>query len=223
MSYTYCLRSVRSDMTSKNGFVWPESGLVTCPDWNPKARCGNGLHGLMLGQDDPGEWYEVAMVVRVETAKIVDLDHKCKFPECEVVYVGDMAGATSFFNDHGGAEGLYRRTQIGGDESTLTGGDCSTLTGGRWSTLTGGDESTLTGGDCSTLTGGRWSTLTGGDESTLTGGHCSTLMGGDWSQLICKWHDGTRRRARVYYVGKDGIKPNTPYRNESGVLVEVQP
>ncbi|WP_445081510.1 DUF7666 domain-containing protein [Martelella alba] len=41
------LRTCNSDMTSRNDFVWPESGLVECPDWEPTEECGNGLHGLL--------------------------------------------------------------------------------------------------------------------------------------------------------------------------------
>jgi len=201
------LRSCKADMTSKNGFVWPKAGPVECADWNPKPECGNGLHGLSLGQQDPGVWLEeLCQVVRVAEGDIVDLRGKVKFPKGVVVYTGDIAGASAYFAENGGAEGLYRRMASGGYGSTLTGGNDSTLTGG--------DDSTLTGGDDSTLTGGNYSTLTGGDYSTLTGGNDSTLA--------ARWWDGGRCRMRVHYVGEDGIKANTAYRCEKGELVEVQ-
>ncbi len=185
MGRVLLLRSCRSDMTSRDGFKWPESGPVECPDWDERPICGGGLHGLLLGQQEPGVWYDSGKVIvfKADEADIVSLGGKAKARRGVVVYCGDMAGASACFAAHGGAENLYRRMATGGYGSTLTGGYGSTLTGGDWSTLTGGYESTLTGGDRSTLTGGYGSTLTGGDRSTLTGGDRSTLTGGDRSTL----------------------------------------
>jgi hypothetical protein len=44
------LRTCKPDMTSYKGFRWPESGPVDCPDWDPKPKCGNGLHGFLWGE-----------------------------------------------------------------------------------------------------------------------------------------------------------------------------
>jgi len=191
------LRTCAADMTTYNGFRWPESGPVEAPDWDPVAKCGNGLHGWRWGEGDGslGNWADDAkwLVVEVDAESIVDLVGKVKFPRGEVIYCGDRQVATAMICAHPGAAGKavigstltggYDSTLTGGDRSTLTGGDGSTLTGGDRSTLTGGDRSTLTGGDGSTLTGGNRSTLTGGDGSTLTGGYDSTLTGGDRSTL----------------------------------------
>jgi hypothetical protein len=49
MNKVLVLRTVRPDRRSHGGFFWPESGPVEAPDWNPKARCGGGLHGLLRG------------------------------------------------------------------------------------------------------------------------------------------------------------------------------
>lgn len=46
--------------------------------------------------------------------------------------------------------------------------------------------------------------LTGGDHSILTGGRRSILINRYW--------DGDRRRIAVGYIGKNGLKPNVPYR-----------
>ena len=43
------LRDVMADMSSKNGFIWPEIGYVEAPDWMPTEECGNGLHGHLWG------------------------------------------------------------------------------------------------------------------------------------------------------------------------------
>jgi hypothetical protein len=188
MTVTYMLRTCRKDMRAYNGFVWPESGPVSAPDWNPEPVCGGGLHGLLMGignishlsWDSNAKWF----VVEVDSGSVVDLDGKVKVPSGNVVYCGDRDGAVSFLVQNGGDVTKIPFThQRCGDRSTLTGGYDSTLTGGNGSTLTGGNYSTLTGGNYSTLTGGNGSTLTGGNGSTLTGGDCSTLTGGNYSTL----------------------------------------
>jgi hypothetical protein len=188
MANTYMLRTCDKDMRAYNGFVWPESGPVSAPDWNPEPVCGGGLHGLLMGigdishlsRDSNAKWF----VVAVDSGSVVDLDGKVKVPSGNVVYCGDRDGAVSFLVQNGGDVTKIPFThQRCGDYSTLTGGNGSTLTGGDYSTLTGGNRSTLTGGNDSTLTGGNRSTLTGGNRSTLTGGYDSTLTGGYDSTL----------------------------------------
>ena len=48
------LRTCEADGGSYGGFKWPLTvgAEVSCPDWNPVAECGNGLHGLINGQGD---------------------------------------------------------------------------------------------------------------------------------------------------------------------------
>jgi hypothetical protein len=188
MTVTYMLRTCDKNMRAYHGFVWPESGPVSAPDWNPEPVCGGGLHGLLMGigdishlsRDSNAKWF----VVAVDSGSVVDLTGKVKVPSGNVVYCGDRDGAVSFLVQNGGDVTKIPFTyQRCGDYSTLTGGDYSTLTGGDYSTLIGGHRSTLTGGNDSTLTGGYDSTLTGGNGSTLTGGNYSTLAGGNGSTL----------------------------------------
>src|SRR4029079_16222096 len=78
------MRTCAADMSSHGGFVWPESGPVECKDWNKRAECGNGLHGLLWGSGQYGllNWSADAkwLVVEVPADSIVDLDGKVKFP-----------------------------------------------------------------------------------------------------------------------------------------------
>jgi hypothetical protein len=216
-----CKREPDGRLTAHGGFVWPESGLVASPDWNPEPICGYGLHGLLWGEGDGNllNWDDTAawLVVAVDASSIVDLGGKVKFPRGEVVCRGDRKAATDYILAHGAAGKAVMGCYLtGGNRSTLTGGDYSTLTGGNRLTLTGGDDSTLTGGDYSTLTGGYGSTLTGGDGSTLTGGNRSTLTFSFWN--------GNRKRLVVGYVGEDGIEPGRAYRlDHSGKIVEALP
>jgi hypothetical protein len=84
-------------------FVWPRSGRVECPDWNPEPKCGGGFHGLEFGE---GSWgvlnedrtpFEEWRVIRVDQADVVRLSNndsvKVKFRTGEIIYCGNKAGA----------------------------------------------------------------------------------------------------------------------------------
>ena len=83
------LRTCNSDMTSYDGFKWPESGPIEAPDWKANKECGNGLHGWLWGN---GDWQLKSndprckwLVVEVEKSAIIDLGGKIKFPQGRVV------------------------------------------------------------------------------------------------------------------------------------------
>jgi hypothetical protein len=103
-------------MSSRNGFVWPESGPVECPPtdpndpdahWDPSPKCGNGLHGWLWGIGDLGatcgywnaddtKW----LVVEVAASDIVDLDGEVKFPRGTVVFCGKREEAVRLIAEH---------------------------------------------------------------------------------------------------------------------------
>ncbi len=98
------IRTCAADMTAHSNFKWPESGLVECPDWSPRAACGNGLHGLM---DGFGDWSLTSsaidakwLLVEVARAECVELDGKVKFPRGNVIFAGSMADAMTKMSDH---------------------------------------------------------------------------------------------------------------------------
>jgi len=86
----YILRSCSSDGSSYNGFKWPLTvgAIVTAPDWDSKAECGNGLHGLLHGAGDGSllNWDKDAkwLVCEINLPDAVMLGGKCKFPSCGV-------------------------------------------------------------------------------------------------------------------------------------------
>jgi hypothetical protein len=91
------LRSCKPDMTSYNGFLWPESGAVICPDWDPKPFCGSGLHGWLWGvgnfslkyKEPNAKW----LVVEVDPSVVVQLDGKVKYPSGTVIITGSFKTA----------------------------------------------------------------------------------------------------------------------------------
>ena len=139
------LRTCNRKMQGYGGFQWPKSGPVSAPDWSPEPECGHGLHGLLWGEGHGSylDWGEKAIwiVAEVDTASIVSIDDKVKFPSANVLFCGTRDDATAWLLQYASGKAI-----VG-----------STLTGGYRSTVTGGYRSTVTGGDCSTLIFHYWS------------------------------------------------------------------
>ena len=198
----FVLKSVNADLTAYNNFQWKESGIVTCEDWNPEPKCGNGLHGFLWGEGDGNlaNWNKDAkwLVLEVENDSIVELVGKVKFPSCNVVFCGTRKDATDFIIQNGAKGSVIGSYVTSGDFGTSTSGDNGTSTSGNWGTSTSGDVGTSTSGDKGTSTSGHYGTSTSGDKGTL----------------IIKYWDKINKRSKVAtaYVGEDGIEPNVPYK-----------
>ena len=194
------LRTCGDDMKSYGGFVWPTEGYVEAPDWNPKACCGYGLHGLLWGEGDGSlvSWDPAArwLVCEIDTREVVELNGKIKVPRAWVLFVGDRAGATEYLvrngghgraivggtataGDHGTATAGYRGTATAGYHGTATAGDGGAATAGARGTATAGVRGTATAGDCGTATAGDHGTATAGDHGTATAGDGGTATVGD--------------------------------------------
>jgi hypothetical protein len=213
MTKVLVLRTCAADMSAHGGFIWPESGPVECPDWDPEPVCGNGLHGALWGEGDGNllSWEPDAkwLVVEVLATDVVELDGKVKFPRGEVVYCGTRQGATELIQRPG-------RAVIGG---SVTAGDRGTATAGDRGTATAGYRGTATAGGYGTATAGYGGTATAGGYGTATAGERGTATAGNDGIINLSWWDGTRRRVVIGYVGEDGIKPNVPYVVKDGKLV----
>lgn len=193
------LRTCAANGGAYGGFIWPESGEVVAPDWDPSPECGNGLHGLLWGEGDGSilNWDSDArwLVCEVDAADVVDIGGKVKFPRANVVYCGDRDGATALLS-------LARPGAV------VCGG---TATAGYRGTATAGEGGTATAGDDGTATAGYRGTATAGYRGTATAGDCG--------ELRFRWFD-YRCRTTVGYVGEGGIRPNVPYRcDDSGNIV----
>ena len=191
------LRTCNSDMSSHGGFMWPTSGHVEAPDWDPDpARdCGGGLHGLLWGCGDAGllshaedaRW----LVVAVEPADFANVDQpdKVRFRRCEVVLVGSRGEATAHLIGNGAG----------------------------WLPVVYG---TATAGEYGTATAGYSGTATAGEYGTATAGKSGTATAGKYGTVVVKWWDGERYRLTVGYCGEDGIEAGVAYGcDEAGKLV----
>lgn len=179
------LRTCASNMSSQNGFIWPESGEVEAPDWEPFPMCGNGLHGLLWGEGD-GEllsWDPAAkwLVVEVEETEIIHLNGKVKFPRGNVVCCGDRVSATKFMHTYGIANAaICGMCQDYGSNSIATAGDYSSIRAGDGGRVVAGRHSTIESGNGSGVKTGRDSiVITGGDSVVKTGGGSTVDTGGD--------------------------------------------
>lgn len=252
MDRVLVLRTCDSDMRSYGGFQWPMSGRVSAPDWNPYPDCGGGLHGFLWGE---GNFYLASpftaakwVVCSVDPAAIVDLQSKVKFPECEVIHVGDQESATNYVRNNGGADrkiiGLLfsggDRCKVvcgqgssikGGAHSQLSGDHHCSIVGGPYSHIAGGQGSKLSGGYLANIIGGDHSKITGEDYSELRGGVCSVIQGGYRSVF-----EGGRRASFISYwwnlseskkirseavVGENGIRPYVRYTCIGGKWIEA--
>jgi hypothetical protein len=150
---------------------------------------------------------------------------------------GDSGTATA--GDSGTATAGYAGTATAGDSGTATAGDSGTATAGIRGTATAGYAGTATAGDSGTATAGYAGTATAGDSGTATAGDSGTATAGIRGTatagirgtatagiegtLSIRWWDGKRYRTAIFYVGEDGIEPNTPYHCENGKAVKVTP
>jgi hypothetical protein len=215
------LRSCDSQMGSHGGFRWPEKGIVTAPDWDPRAVCGYGLHGLLWGEGDVGLLGDVTpgarrwLVVAVDARELVDIDRKVKFPRGWVLEVfNDPRTAMLEIDKQAPKERAGRSGNFGtataGDRGTATAGDRGTATAGYGGTATAGDRGTATAGEEGTATAGYGGTATAGEEGTI---------------VLFYWDDkAARLRRKVGEVGEGGLKPNTKYRlNDARAFEVVEP
>ena len=188
---------------SHGGFRWPLTvgAKVAAPDWNPRAECGNGLHGWLYGAGDISAATIVKgavwLVVEVEESTIIMIDGKCKYPRGVVRFVGAMHEAAAYLianepraascavigavlNVAAGGSGQVGAmgSICGGDRAKMIGGYGATMTGSHFATMTGGGDAKITGGDDAKMTGSHFATMTGGYRATMIGGYGATMTGG---------------------------------------------
>ena len=215
------LRTCNADGTSRNGFQWPltEGAVVECPDWSPVAECGNGLHGLAEGEGDWGllNWEPdaVALVLEVDESVVVEIGAKVvKFPRAIVRKVGKLAGLLCEL----ACDAKRITAQVTDLISKVGSSDSQLAASGDYSQLAAsGDYSRLAAsGDYSRLA------ASGADSVAISAAPSCTAKTGERGAIALTWHDGTRYRITVGYVG-EGLEPDTWYRlDDAGQLVVVE-
>jgi len=204
------LRTCKSDMTAHGGFLWPTSGPVECPDWNPSPVCGGGLHGLpwgegngsLLSSDDDAKW----LVVEADDSSVLtgdgELTGKCKFPRGNVVYCGERDGAIAYLRENGA------------DGKAIV-----------FNAVTAGFYGQASAGYKGQASAGSYGQASAGYKGQASAGYKGQASAGDGGVIVITWYDSNdRRRVAVGYPGEDGILPNTHYTvDENGKLVVIEP
>ena len=211
MGKVLILRNCNSDMTSYKGFIWPKSGPVEAPDWNPKPECGGGLHGLLWGD---GDWSllrdnpdTIWQVVEVEETDLVKIDEqKVKFHKGKVIFAGDMGRAiTNVLCSQIRFKWLCEQAK---EKSS---GDYST--------------SASSGSSSKSASSGSYSTAEAQGENTIAmvagiGG--KVKVGPNGAFAIAYLGEGNHPRILVGHVGEKGIKADTWYFVKNGRLTTVK-
>lgn len=195
------LRCCGSKGESHHGFRWPLTigAEVSAPDWRPTEECGNGLHGWLHGAGDHSysnyadtenaKW----LVVSVESASIIMLGGKCKFPACRVEFVGNRPDAAAYIREH---DAHAKQCAVIGAVVAV--------------------------GDNESAAVGALGTATAGYSGTATAGYRGTATAGDSGTIVIEWYDrkASRYRRTIGYVGEDGILANVRYGcDDAGKLV----
>ena len=205
----YCAK----DGSSSRGFVYPLTvGTdVVCPDWEPTAECGHGLHGwawgFSIGEGAEPDWAATWLVIAAKPADVVAIDGKVKFRAGVVRYVGDWQGATSFVLAgqmawvHHASSGAASATGESGAASATGESGAASATGWR---------------GAASATGPASAAVVTGDDGKAQAGEYGVIALGFYNARASRME---MRCARV--GGKDGLKPKTWYRlNGRGEFVE---
>jgi len=232
--YDLVLRTCDPDMTSFDGFKWPNEGDVEAPDWDPKPKCGKGLHGLLhgcgsgnlLSGKPDAKW----LVVKVLKGATVDLEGKVKFPKGTVVYAGTKEEAVKIIAEAYPGEPVVFANRHSGDDGVSTSGDYGNSTSGDGGTSISGGDGESTSGYRGTSTSGDYGKSTSGDYGKSTSGDCGISISGYGGisasgirgELHIRGHYGFRFRTAVAYVGENGIEPNVAYKlDDKGNFIEA--
>ena len=226
MTKALVIRTCNADMTSsykrvENGeivpskpFVWPDSGPVEAPDWDPSPErdCGGGLHGLLDGVGNysllSGAWDAKWQIVEVEREECIVNSNKVRFKKGNVIYTGDMACAMTRISDWWIRLAIK---QIKEDtKSPTSSGDSSrNASSGNYS------QNASSGDSSRNASSGGYSinVATGRKSICVAAGLYSRAQAGEDGCIALAWWDSKSERYRmaVGYAGENGIKRDTLY------------
>ncbi len=169
--------------------------------------------------NDPGAVGKIVTSLGADAAAI----------DAEVKAKGDTETTSKLDEAVLAASGFASRLAASGNASSLAAsGNASSLAASGYASslaASGYASSLAASGYASRLaaSGNASSLAASGESSLCMAASGSTVSAGPGGAIAIEWHDGTRRRIAVAYVGENGIKPNTVYRvNDSGAFVEVE-
>ena len=142
------LRTCKKDGSSYNGYKWNlEIGAINeAPDYNDRAECGGGLHGIKngIGDADYLDFSDDAIgVVFSADADIIEFNGKAKVCKATIEFVGQLHECAAYIREQTGLDGIIKQTATAGDEGTATAGDEGTATAGYKGTATAGNKGTI--------------------------------------------------------------------------------
>ena len=188
------LRVCAADGSSYGGFKWPLTvgAEVVAPDWKDNRECGNGLHGWLFGQGD----LSCADYWQHEGAQwlVVEVDSDSLI---------ELGGKVKF------PRGVVRFA-----------GDKKSATDYLWQNEPRSRDVAVIGAQRADLRDHAMVQV--GALGTATAGYMGTATAGEGGVISIEYYDGQRSRRLIGAIGKDGLKPNTPYRVESGKFVEAK-
>jgi hypothetical protein len=216
------LRFCAKDGSSGYGFRYPTTvgEAATCPDWDPKPNCGNGLHGwpwgLSMGDGKDPEWDALWQVYSVATADIVDLKGKVKFREGLLKFSGDWQGAANYCLPgqikyiEASASGAASATGWRGAASATGASGAASATGARGAaSATGARGAAISNGEYSTVEVGK-DGIAASTASTVTWiarpGSVFVQSGVGWYICVSALELGAADGERITF--KDGVITN---------------
>jgi hypothetical protein len=183
-------------LISSYDFEWPTTLFteVHAPDWNPDPVCGQGLHGLIPGQQDPGVWWETGahLLVSADRNTLVSLEGntKSKAPRMTVLAIAYNNGATlipQLIRQLGYTYPVYKAVIVDmtedvdisvGDYGVATAGDHSHAKASHYGVAKVGDYSIATVGNFGLANAGYASQAISGSQGRSAAASHSTAIAG---------------------------------------------
>ena len=205
-------------------FIWPRTGQVECPDWNPEPKCGGGFHGLEFGEgswsllnedETPGEEWRVVRVEQADLVRLSDNDAvKVKFRVGEIVYCGNKAGALALVMC--GKESMDRAI-IQAQSPSSGNGSKSASSGYGSKSASSGDSST----SASSGNGSKSEQIGKSGIAAAIGSSVRAKAGVNGLLILTYWDAQEKRyHACVGEVGKEEIEADTWYKVVDGKLAK---
>ena len=234
------VKRIGKDRKTYGGFEWP-TGIgtaVECPDWNPKAKCGGGLHGWPWGFGlGEGSDYDIIgdiwLVLGAKPEDVVgELDDGAKCKARRVVIRMEASFGDVMRKVRSGFDACVKawcgKNKSSGYSSTAasSGNSSKAASSGDFSTAASSGDSSkaASSGDFSkAASSGNFSTAEAIGLNTcaaMAGNSGKIRVGERGAFAIAYYDDSMGWNFCVGKVGIDGIEANTWYEVKDGKLAK---